>query len=37
MCMLPGQKPVEKTTAIDGTPCLSNGICVDGTCVVSYY
>ena len=37
MCMLPGQKPKEKAIAIDGTPCLSSGICVDGTCVVSYY
>ena len=37
MCILPGQKPEEKAIAIDGTPCLSSGICVDGTCVVSYY
>ena len=36
MCILPSQKPVEKATAIDGTPCLSSGIYVDGTCVVSY-
>ena len=36
MCMLPGGEPVEKATVIDGTPCLSGGICVDGTCVVSH-
>lgn len=36
MCMLPGDKPVEKETAVDGTPCLSGGICVDGMCIVRH-
>jgi len=31
------QKPVEKAIAIDGTSCSSVGVCVDGTCVVSYF
>ena len=34
--MLPGDKPVEKETAVDGTPCLSGGICVDGMCIVRH-
>ena len=35
MCALPNKKPIEKAIAIDGTPCSSDGVCVDGTCVVS--
>lgn len=37
ICMLPGQQPVDKGTAVDGTLCLSDSICIDGTCVVSYF
>ena len=34
MCSLFSQRSTEKAIAIDGTPCLSSGVCVDGTCVV---
>ena len=37
ICTLPGQNPVEKGIVIDGTPCLSDSICVDGMCVVSCF
>ena len=37
MCSLFNQRPTEKAVAIDGTPCLSSGVCVDGTCVVSSF
>ena len=37
MCASPGQTPVEKAVAIDGTPCSSNGVCVHGMCVVSCF
>jgi len=31
------QKPVEKAIVVDGTSCSTDGVCVDGTCVVSYF
>ena len=36
MCSLPGELPVEKGTAVDGTSCGVSGICVAGTCIVSF-
>ncbi|XP_065895663.1 A disintegrin and metalloproteinase with thrombospondin motifs 17-like [Dysidea avara] len=35
MCSSPGQHPVKKGLVVDGTPCLSGGVCVDGDCVCS--
>ena len=35
MCALPGELPVEKGTAMDGTPCGMSGVCVAGMCIVS--
>ena len=35
MCGLPGEIPVERGTAADGTSCGVSGICVAGTCIVS--
>ena len=35
MCASPGQHPVEKGLVIDGTSCLTGGVCIDGDCVVS--
>ena len=35
MCASPGQHPVEKGLVVDGTSCLTGGVCVGGDCVVS--
>ena len=35
MCSPQGKHPEEKGTVVDGTPCLSGGVCVGGNCVVS--
>ena len=36
MCRSQEQNPDEKGTVVDGTPCLTGGVCVGGDCVVSY-
>jgi len=36
LCSSPGENPVLKRLVVDGTPCSSSGVCVDGQCVVSY-
>ncbi|XP_065887872.1 papilin-like [Dysidea avara] len=33
LCSSPGQKLVENGLVVDGTSCLSSGVCVDGECV----
>ena len=35
MCSSPRQHPIKKGLVVDGTPCLTGGVCVDGDCVVS--
>jgi len=36
LCSSLGEKPMMKGLVVDGTPCSSSGVCVDGQCVVSY-
>ena len=36
MCASPGEIPVEKGTVLDGTPCGVSGVCIAGTCIVSF-
>ena len=35
MCASPGQHPLVKGLVVDGTSCLTGGVCVGGDCVVS--
>jgi len=35
-CSSSEEKPMMRGLVVDGTPCSSSGVCVNGQCVVSY-